>query len=233
MEPTKWQNQPLGEIANRSLSKTASVLLLLACAAGCGSCNSDTNSDGRTNDAGSSTGGSGGAGGAKPSTGGSGGAGGTKSSTGGSGGAGGAKSSDGRERRRGRREVLDGRERRCGGRAGRGKCAGGEPAKRRRLRHPGRERHLHGSARGHHGRPGNQPDGRHIRHWIFADCGLHQRFFHLGPGDRKGLCRRGRRPDARQPHRGDRRHGPGVHRRRRPRASDVTERNSGPETSAE
>jgi hypothetical protein len=87
------QNEPLDEIANRSRSTAAAVMLLLACAAGCGSCSSDTSSDGRLNDAGSSTGGSGGAGGAKSSTGGSGGAGGAKSSTGGSGGAGGAKSS--------------------------------------------------------------------------------------------------------------------------------------------
>ena len=84
------QNQPPAEIANRTLSKTATVMLLLACAAACGSCSSDTNDDGRLNDAGSSTGGSGGAGGAKSSTGGNGGIGGAKSSTGGSGGAGGA-----------------------------------------------------------------------------------------------------------------------------------------------
>jgi len=89
------QNEPLDEIANRSRSTAAAVMLLLACAAGCGSCSSDTSSDGRLNDAGSSTGGSGGAGGAKSSTGGSGGAGGAVSSTGGSGGTGGAVSSTG------------------------------------------------------------------------------------------------------------------------------------------
>jgi hypothetical protein len=91
----QMHNQPLNEIANRSLPKTAAVMLLLACAAGCGSSGSPTTGDGGPNDAKSSTGGSGGAGGAKSSTGGSGGAGGAKSSTGGSGGAGGAKSSTG------------------------------------------------------------------------------------------------------------------------------------------
>ena len=89
------RNQPLPEIALRSLSKTAGVMLLLACAAGWGSCSSDTTGVAGPNDAGASTGGSGGAGGAKSSTGGSGGAGGAKSSTGGSGGAGGAQSSTG------------------------------------------------------------------------------------------------------------------------------------------
>ena len=88
------QNEPLAEIANRSLSNTAAVMLLLACAAGCGSVSSQTTGDGGPSDAKSSTGGSRGAGGAKSSTGGSGGAGGGNS-TGGSGGAGGAKSSTG------------------------------------------------------------------------------------------------------------------------------------------
>jgi len=83
------QNQLLDDLANRGLSKTAAVMLLLACAAGCGSVSSQTTGDGGPSDAKSSTGGSGGAGGAKSSTGGSGGAGGAKSSTGGSGGAGG------------------------------------------------------------------------------------------------------------------------------------------------
>jgi hypothetical protein len=82
-------NQPLADVANQSLSKTAAVVLLLACAAGCGSVSSKTTGDGGPNDAKSSPGGSGGAGGAKSSPGGSGGAGGAKSSTGGSGGAGG------------------------------------------------------------------------------------------------------------------------------------------------
>ena len=56
-------NQPLGDVANRSLSKTAAVMLLLACAAGCGSVSSKTTGDGGPSDAKSSTGGSGGAGG--------------------------------------------------------------------------------------------------------------------------------------------------------------------------
>jgi hypothetical protein len=51
-------------------------MLLLACAAGCGSSGSPTTGDGGPNDAKSSAGGSGGAGGAKSSSGGSGGAGG-------------------------------------------------------------------------------------------------------------------------------------------------------------
>src|SRR5450631_3586503 len=89
------QNQPPGEIANRGLSTTAAVMLLLACATGCGSVSSKTTGDGGPKDAKSSTGGSGGAGGAKSSTGGSGGVGGAKSSTGGNGGAGGARSSTG------------------------------------------------------------------------------------------------------------------------------------------
>src|SRR5450631_1073740 len=89
------QNQPPGEIANRGLSTTAAVMLLLACATGCGSVSSKTTGDGGPKDAKSSTGGSGGAGGASSSTGGSGGAGGAKASTGGSGGVGGAKSSTG------------------------------------------------------------------------------------------------------------------------------------------
>ena len=42
------QNQPQGEIANRRLSKTASLMLLLAGAAGCASCSSDTNDAGET-----------------------------------------------------------------------------------------------------------------------------------------------------------------------------------------
>lgn len=88
------QNEPLEEIANRSRSKAVAVMLLLACAAG-GACSSDTNSDGKLNDAGSSKGGNGGAGGVRSSTGGNIGAGGASSPTGGSGGAGGAKSSTG------------------------------------------------------------------------------------------------------------------------------------------
>jgi Ice-binding-like len=86
------RNPPLDELADRGLSQTAALMLLLACAAGCGSVSPQTTSDGGPNDAKSS---SGGAGGAKSSTGGSGGAGGAKSSTGGNGGAGGAKSSTG------------------------------------------------------------------------------------------------------------------------------------------
>ena len=176
----------------------------------------------------SSTGGSGGGGGAKSSTGGNGGvaarrhrpagaaeeaaevvdggreAGGAKSSTGGSGGAGGAKSSTGGSGGAGGVPVVG--------------SPGGEPANRRRLRHPGRERHLHGAALGHHGRPGHQPDGRHIRHRLLVDRGRHQRLLHLDAGDRKGLRRRRRRPDAGQPDHGDRRHGARVHRRRRTRA---------------
>ncbi len=69
------QNEPLGQIANRSLSKTTAVLLLLACAAGCGSSSSGTTGDGGPGGAGATTGGSGGAG-ASSATGGSGGSGG-------------------------------------------------------------------------------------------------------------------------------------------------------------
>ena len=57
-------NQPPNELANPSLSKTGLVMVLLACAAGCGSSGSQTTGDG------------GGAGGARSSTGGNGGAGG-------------------------------------------------------------------------------------------------------------------------------------------------------------
>ena len=59
------QNAPSNEIANSRLSKTAVVLLLLACAAGCGS-SSSTSDGGPT--------GTGGAGGASSATGGTGGA---------------------------------------------------------------------------------------------------------------------------------------------------------------
>ena len=57
------QNQLPDDLANRGLSKTAAVMLLLACAAGCGSVSSQTTGDGGPSDAKSSTGGSGGAGG--------------------------------------------------------------------------------------------------------------------------------------------------------------------------
>ena len=70
------QNQPLSELASPGLSKTAAVMVLLACAAGCGSSSSQTTGDGGPNDAKSAIGGSGGAGGATSSTGGNGGAGG-------------------------------------------------------------------------------------------------------------------------------------------------------------
>jgi hypothetical protein len=68
------QTQPSNEIANPYLSKTATVMLLLACAAGCGSSSSETPGDGGPTDASSATGGSGGAaGGAAGSSGGAGG----------------------------------------------------------------------------------------------------------------------------------------------------------------
>ena len=60
------QNQPLDELANRSLSNSAAVMLtlLLASAAGCGSSSSPTTGSGGAGGASSSTGGNGGAGGA-------------------------------------------------------------------------------------------------------------------------------------------------------------------------
>jgi hypothetical protein len=54
----------LNENANPGLAKTAAVMLLVACAAGCGSSSSQTTGDGGPNDAKSSTGGSAGARGA-------------------------------------------------------------------------------------------------------------------------------------------------------------------------
>jgi len=58
------QRAPSNELANPTHSKTAAVLLLIACAAGCGSSSSHTTGDGGPSDGGSSTGGSAGKAGA-------------------------------------------------------------------------------------------------------------------------------------------------------------------------
>jgi hypothetical protein len=52
------QNQPLNDLLKPSLSNSAAMILLLACAAGCGSSSSQTTGDGGPNDARSATGGS-------------------------------------------------------------------------------------------------------------------------------------------------------------------------------
>jgi hypothetical protein len=55
------QNQPLSEIANSSLCKTAVVMLLFACAGGCSSSSSPSSDGGPTGGIGGGTGGTGGA----------------------------------------------------------------------------------------------------------------------------------------------------------------------------